>query len=343
MVPNQTEALELSGSGLIEQYSRIASFVWILVVIFGLISNGLAIYSILSVDRLRNVTTCFILNLAVADSAFLFLCVPFTSMTFVYEQWLFGAFLCKWYNYASLVTVCAVCLTLMTMTIDRYIYICKLNEPVWRKPVLVLKLSALIWIVAHLVALPNWFGYKLVAQVYQSRMNETHLESFRVLECIQDDTFISREQSQWYTIIVSFIIPTGVLLFCYQRIVAFLGSRARKFNQPTYLRVQSGLARKRKVTKSVIKITFLFIACWMPVHLFAIWYRVDANFPRNSFTFLLKLTTHTLSFVCSAINPLVYAFSIKPLRQQLLKLIPCYSSNNQAPVCPSYQLTANLV
>jgi len=65
------------------------------VTLSGLIGNGLVIYVIVSRERMQTVTNLLLLNLAVADLAFVVVVPPFTAYQMAVEWWPFGDVACR--------------------------------------------------------------------------------------------------------------------------------------------------------------------------------------------------------------------------------------------------------
>ena len=93
----------LKESDQIERHHLIAAIIWLFIVIFGLLGNGMLIFVILKLKQLANVTKCYIFNLAIADTSFLIFCVSTTAFIYIIDCWPFGRFLCKMYHYLSFV------------------------------------------------------------------------------------------------------------------------------------------------------------------------------------------------------------------------------------------------
>ncbi|XP_078703691.1 G-protein coupled receptor 54-like [Branchiostoma floridae x Branchiostoma belcheri] len=113
----------------------------------GVAGNFLVIYVVALFKKMRTVTTCYLVNLAVTDLAFLLCCVPFTAVNYVTTSYVFGQAMCKFVNYMMQVTVQATCLTLALLGFDRYIAILHpmLSLTFRRKRVAIIG-SAIIWI-----------------------------------------------------------------------------------------------------------------------------------------------------------------------------------------------------
>jgi neuropeptide FF receptor 2 len=50
---------------------------------------------LLIIKRMQSMTNKFITNLAVADLAVIFICVPVTVSRLIFKQWVLGPFLCR--------------------------------------------------------------------------------------------------------------------------------------------------------------------------------------------------------------------------------------------------------
>ena len=51
-------------------------------------------------------TNWYIINLALTDLLFIIIAVPSTMMHYVYPQWTFGVFICKFHMYMIYVSIC---------------------------------------------------------------------------------------------------------------------------------------------------------------------------------------------------------------------------------------------
>src|ERR1041384_7943571 len=60
------------------------------ILLIGTIGNCLVLYVIASRREVRSITNLMLVNLAVADLAFLFTCVPYNAFKYAQDAWLFG-------------------------------------------------------------------------------------------------------------------------------------------------------------------------------------------------------------------------------------------------------------
>ncbi len=118
-----------------------------------LLGNGLIIYIILKRRLYKNSCThCYIINVAIADLCFTLICVPITMSAYIYDEWIFGKFMCKFENLLMFSSVQAACLTLTAMTIDRYMAILyPLKSIDFRTTKMAFLTNIFIWIGMHVV------------------------------------------------------------------------------------------------------------------------------------------------------------------------------------------------
>lgn len=78
----------------------------------GLIGNLLAVTVVSCQSNMRSITNILIVSLSTADLLFIIICIPFTGMQFVLQQWIFGRFWCKAVQFIITVAVCTPCVYL---------------------------------------------------------------------------------------------------------------------------------------------------------------------------------------------------------------------------------------
>lgn len=71
----------------------------------------------------RSTTNLFILNLSIADLAYLLFCIPFQATVYALPTWVLGAFICKFIHYFFTVSMLVSIFTLAAMSVDRYVAI----------------------------------------------------------------------------------------------------------------------------------------------------------------------------------------------------------------------------
>jgi hypothetical protein len=79
--------------------------IWPLLVVLGLIGNGLVIFISLSYKKLNDITNFYIFNLAITDLLFALFCIPFTTYLYIAEDWMLGVVFCKLNHFMSHVNI----------------------------------------------------------------------------------------------------------------------------------------------------------------------------------------------------------------------------------------------
>lgn len=127
--------VEFNASGLPEEEGKplfgigIENFITLIVfgLIFalGVLGNSLVITVLArsKPGKRRSTTNIFILNLSIADLAYLLFCIPFQSTVYVLPTWVLGAFICKFVHYFFTVSMLVSIFTLSAMSVDRYVAI----------------------------------------------------------------------------------------------------------------------------------------------------------------------------------------------------------------------------
>lgn len=86
--------------------------------------NLLTIVALLKCERLRkHATTAFLLSLTFSDLLFCAIMMPMQAVRYYYQAWTFGDFLCQVFPFVFYSNVCVSMLSMILMTINRYILI----------------------------------------------------------------------------------------------------------------------------------------------------------------------------------------------------------------------------
>ena len=89
--------------------------------------------------------------------------------------------------------------------------------------------------------------------------------------------------------------------------------------------------KRRKAAKMVGVVILLFATCWLPIHIFQLWYKYDPYFPRTEVTYVYKILAHALSYANSCVNPIVYSFLGDGFRKGVKKAFPRVFSGGHHP------------
>lgn len=137
-----------------EPFKLLLHILYNLVFICGVVGNGLVLYVIYSLPRLRTTTNYLLANLALGDLIIASFCVPFTYISIVYNYWPFGRVLCKLIvSPLTAIGVLVSAFTLIALAIEKYIAILHPMAPRLRKS-RAIWVVGVIWILAIATATP---------------------------------------------------------------------------------------------------------------------------------------------------------------------------------------------
>ncbi|RXM36043.1 Galanin receptor type 1 [Acipenser ruthenus] len=255
--------------------------------LLGIIGNTLVMIVIgrIKSRRSRSITNIFIVNLSIADLSFLLFCVPFQATIYSLPEWVFGAFFCKFVHYFVMVSMLVSIFTLVAMSIDRYIAVVHSK----RSPCIRNKKNAFIgvttiWVLSFVFAIP----------VAQHQTLTSHREAPNSSFCWEEWADTTTKQTYKVTIlIIGYLLPLVLITWCYA-----------------------------KTAQTVLLVVAVFLICWMPHHIIAMWAEFGA-FPLNDTSFAFRIISHCLAYGNSCINPILYAFLSENFRKACQQVFTC--------------------
>lgn len=115
--------------------------------------NLLTIVALLKCERLRkHATTAFLLSLTFSDLLFCAIMMPMQAVRYYHRAWTFGDFLCQVFPFVFYSNVCVSMLSMILMTINRYILITfqHLYPKIYQTKFIILQLF-LAWFISFLI------------------------------------------------------------------------------------------------------------------------------------------------------------------------------------------------
>ncbi|XP_069828054.1 probable G-protein coupled receptor 25 [Dendropsophus ebraccatus] len=252
----------------------------------------------------------FILNLAVSDLLFI-LTLPLWACSLAQGYWTFGDFLCKASGFIITITRCASSLLMAVMSVDRYVAVMKGKKmhPL-RTRSCSLGSCCAIWATSILVGCPT-----LVSK---------HLD-------VADSSCVDSNGSQFSLgyrlalIVLAFILPFAVVLFCYCSMAKYLWSYFGK-----QMRAITGPGKPRRGhswLRIVTCVVGAFCLSWLPfttLNTIDVISQMGIHMPCSTKVAARQALTATaaLAFANSCSNPLIYSLLDDGFRRRAQLSLP---------------------
>ncbi|KAI0989363.1 hypothetical protein GJ496_004948 [Pomphorhynchus laevis] len=240
-------------------------FGWVIIAIFGIAGNVFIIAYTIKKKLFKNVFSCFVTNLAVADIVFLTFCVSMSSLQYIMYTWSFPDVICQLAHYLTVVSVEANSFTLTMLTASRCTpIIMKKIGNLYNTPRKVLFLSIFVC------------GFDRVNPSFVISLNhKSNLSKVAKYILIKECGIVSNHSRYINTVMivtsmVQYILPLTAMIYCY-------GALSIRLKQTTLTDFKSEINRKVKVKrrKRVNRLTAIvvltFAICWLPTTIYTFW------------------------------------------------------------------------
>ena len=148
-----------------------------------------------------------------------------------------------------------------------------------------------------------------------------------------------------FTVIVTYILPVVVILYCYAQILVTVWRKTSAGTESAQAQSRA-LRRKRKITRMVFIVVILFALCWLPIQSFTIWYTYDQAGFHNLFCahsqaiLITALAFKAIAHTNSIVNPFVYAFTTTSFKKYYRKTFQvCCPTKGPEPSVVSMSMT----
>ncbi|XP_023317590.1 neuropeptide CCHamide-1 receptor-like [Trichogramma pretiosum] len=318
----------------------IVPFVFACILIVGVVGNGVLMITICRHANMRNVPNTYVLSLAIGDLLVILTCVPFTFMVYVTDSWPFGLLLCKLSECAKDISIGVSVFTLTALSADRFFAIVdpmrKLHATGGgRRATRFTKIVAsLIWLLAIFCATPASFSY---LRAFRVNKNVTFLTCYPYPD----------EFGPGYPRIIVicrlcifYFIPLSIIGVFYILMARHLLQSTRNIPGELQGQIRQIKARK-KVAKMVMAFVAIFAICFLPQHVFMMWFYLNPNAESeyNAFWHSFRILGFCLAFMNSCINPIaLYCVSgtfRKYFNRYLMCCCCCESLNRRGSISGS--------
>ncbi|XP_043932574.1 adenosine receptor A1-like [Protopterus annectens] len=292
-------------------YYMIESFI----VLLSVLGNTIVVFAIKKNPALRDTTFCFIVSLAMADIAVGVLVIPLAITINVGLETQF--YTCLFIACVLLILTQSSVLSLLAIAIDRYL---RVKIPIRYKMVVTQRRAwiavGICWVISIFMGIVPMFGWHNEQCPQTQQSNSTCKDSITCL-------FISvmRMDFMVYFNFMGWILLPLMLMFALY--VQIFNLIRKQMKQSTEKNLQSGTyyGKELSLAKSLALVLLLFALCWLPIHIMN---SVAFFCPSCKLSKLVFYIGIVLSHLNSAVNPIVYAFRIKKLQEELHKIWTSY-------------------
>ncbi|XP_071533487.1 growth hormone secretagogue receptor type 1-like [Panulirus ornatus] len=299
------------------EYIRVVSTVFCcLVFVVGVVGNMLVPVVILKDRDMRNSTNYFLMNLSVADLLVLLICLPPTlvELNSSPDVWVMGDTMCKIVPYVETSVVHASALSLVVISLERYLVICQPLQAGYRcTRAKVITAIVVIWVVAFVSAGP-------VLRIVQHQRVRFHDGSYKP-SCFTPLTSNWTKSFFVISYILFFFTPLLLLVGVYTVIARQLLVDTYEL---THKKENPQMRARRQVVIMLATVVLFFFLCLMPLRVFFLWIMAVSNETINSLGidvyYNLLYFCRVMYYINSSINPILYNMTSTKFRSAFLRV-----------------------
>ncbi|KDR14578.1 hypothetical protein L798_11307, partial [Zootermopsis nevadensis] len=290
----------------------IVPIVFALIFFVGVVGNGTLVLIFIRHRKMRNVPNTYIFSLALGDLLVIVTCVPFISTLYTLESWPYGEVICKVSESAKDVSIGVSVFTLTALSAERYYAIV---NPIRRhvagrvstKPVTQFTTIG-VWALAVLLAVPA----AVFSYVPEISLNTN--KTIKICHPYPEELGKVYVQTMVMVKFLSYYAIPLIIIACFYIMMAHHLILSAK-NMPGEMQgLSSQIRARKKVSKMVLAFVIIFILCFLPYHIFNLWFNFNPKSEEdyNDFWNVFRIIGFCLSFINSCINPItLYCISGK--------------------------------
>ncbi|KAI0233893.1 Neuromedin-U receptor 2, partial [Lamellibrachia satsuma] len=294
------------------------TLIYTLLFVLGVAGNLLVFIVVWRHPDMRSSTNCFIVNLSVADTLVIIVCMP-TSLIELYSKnvWHLGPVMCKLVPFLENTVALSSVLTILAIGFERYHAICR--------PLLarykctfrhMLKIVLAIWFIASVACVPF-----LIITVHRDSafIDGTPIKVCRIS--------VRRPWQRVYIMCITAVFFVFPMIFLSGLYTVISRQLMRDSKLATMRHDSNGLSNiraRKQVVFMLAAIVCLFFACLLPMNALRLWslFRNAADLRRLGFEAFLNIVyfARVLFFTNSVINPVCYTMFSTKFREAFWRL-----------------------
>ncbi|OWK55477.1 Histamine H2 receptor [Lonchura striata] len=267
--------------------------------------------------RLRSLTNCIIVSLAITDLLLGLLVLPFSALYELTKEWPFGSVLCNIYTSLDVMLCTASILNLLMISLDRYFAV---TTPLrYRQVVTPSRVAvglAVIWTVSLMVSfLPIHLGWNTNGTAVQNTGPT----------CSKECTLAVNLVYGLVDGLLTFYIPLGIMCITYYRILKIAREQAKRINHTWGNAPTPPMVKEHKATVTLAVVLGAFVVCWLPYFTMFTYRGVwgDSGVKGTPMSIVLWL-----GYANSALNPILYGTLNRDFRVAYQHLLHCWRTRH---------------
>ncbi|XP_067888975.1 high-affinity lysophosphatidic acid receptor [Heterodontus francisci] len=293
----------------------------------GFLGNAIVCLIVYQKPAMRSAINLLLATLAFSDIMLSLMCMPFTTVTIITVEWIFGSYFCRisamlyWFFVLEGVAI------LLIISVDRYLIIVQRQDKL--NPHRAKIMIVISWAVSFCISFPSLIGWTVV-QV-----------PTRAPQCVLGYTETGADRIYAVLLLVTiFFVPFSVMLYSYLCILNTVRRNAvRIHNHADSLCLSQvsklglmGLQRPHQInvdmsfkTRAFTTILILFIGfsfCWLPYTVYSLLSVFSENFYRSQSFYTVSIWVLWLTYLKSVFNPIIYCWRIKKFRESCMEFMP---------------------
>ena len=285
------------------------------IMLLALVGNFLVIAVVYRRRELRRTEThIFIVNLSLTDISVALLCMPFSIITAVTQNWIFSNALCQLNGFLNVFFLLTSILTLTAISVHKYIGVVQPTK----KKIFTRKrtIFAVLWVwfqalLTALTPIVGWNSYEHIPGRTQCSVK------------VPRDNKVIELTNCLFIIVCGFVIPLGIISFSYLKIFQTVKIHTKRVRSHSFGEEQSAFLNESRITITLFIILAVFLGCWTPFSVLTIY----ATLAGSELPKYFSVAAYWLGFLNSAMNPVIYALRTKEFRQGYRQifgiLLPC--------------------
>ncbi|XP_019571773.2 histamine H2 receptor isoform X1 [Rhinolophus sinicus] len=265
--------------------------------------------------RLRSLTNCFIVSLAITDLLLGLLVLPFSALYQLSCRWSFGSVFCNIYTSLDVMLCTASILNLFMISLDRYCAVmAPLRYPMLVTPARVAISLVFIWVVSITLS------FLSIHLGWNSR-GDSGIVNHTSLHCKVQVNLV-------YGVVdglVTFYLPLLVMCVTYYHIFKIARYQAKRTHLVSSWKAAT--LREHKATVTLAAVMGAFVICWFPYFTVFVYRGLRGD---DSVNRAFEAVVLWLGYANSALNPILYAALNRDFRLAYQQLLGCRAAGHHA-------------